>query len=65
MPRDETLKCSNCGGTLQRPLRSKCPNCGAVIRKIRVRRLSAWWPQIIIAAMFALLVVFLLLVLKP
>jgi hypothetical protein len=36
-----------------------------VIRKIRVRRLSAWWPQIIIAAMFALLVVFLLLVLKP
>ena len=56
MPRSETMQCSKCGETLERPLRSKCPHCGAVIRRIRVRRLSSWWPQIIITAMFALLV---------
>ena len=60
MPRSETLQCSKCGEALERPLRSKCPHCGAVIRRIRVRRLSSWWPQIIITAMFALLVLFLL-----
>jgi hypothetical protein len=31
-----------------------------VIRRIRVRRMSSWWPQIIIAAMFVLLVLFVL-----
>ena len=56
MPRSETMQCSKCGETLERPLRSKCPHCDAVIRRIRVRRLSSWWPQIIITAMFALLV---------
>ncbi len=60
MSRDETMQCSNCGGALRRPLRSKCPHCGAVIRRIRVRRMSSWWPQIIIAGMFVLLVLFVL-----
>ena len=32
MSRDETMQCSN---------------CGAVICRIRVRRMSSWWPQIL------------------
>lgn len=60
MSRHERLRCSHCQGQLQRPLRSKCPHCGSLIKRIRVRRLSAWWPQIVISSLFALLVLFVL-----